>query len=537
MSAPAFGVLRAPMVLMAALTVQAPFAAPALGEVPAMAFRQALSASVSQDAGLGGFYAATDYNDLWTGEDDSARRQALLAALLSAGAHGLPQSRYDVEGLRAGFASAVTEGDRGRLEAAMSRAYLAFAGDLVAGALVPSEVDSTIKRKPARPDSAWLMAHADDSNFNSFLNDLQPKSPQYARMMKEKITLERQIAAGDFGIAVSASELAPGQTGADVVALRDRLQAMGYFGRSATRVYDKPLTLAVQRFQADNGLPVTGVAAESTLNALNLAPQTRLRSVVVALERLRWMDDSDLGKRHIWVNQPDFTAQVVDDGKVTFQTRVVVGKPDAETRSPEFSDMMEFMVINPSWSVPRSITTKEYLPMLRANPNAVSHLQVVDSRGRVVSRGSVNFGAYTAANFPFALRQAPSDGNALGKVKFMFPNEYNIYLHDTPSKSLFANEIRAYSHGCIRVGAPFDLAYVLLSPQTDDPKALFESHLNTGAESRLTFDTPIPVHLVYFTAWPNVKGVMTFRRDVYGRDGEIFDALVQAGLEEADVQG
>jgi murein L,D-transpeptidase YcbB/YkuD len=278
------------------------------------------------------------------------------------------------------------------------------------------------------------------------------------------------------------------------------------------------------------------VAGKATVEALNVPADARLKSLVVAMERLRWMGNVDLGQRHIWVNQPDFTAKVVDDGATTFTTRVVIGKIGHDTQSPEFSDLMEFMVVNPTWSVPRSIVVKEYLPQLQRNPYAQGQLQLLDRAGRVVDRGSVNFAAYTPGNFPYALRQPPEDGNALGKVKFMFPNPYNIYLHDTPTKSLFAKEVRAFSHGCIRVGSPFDLAYFLLSRQSDDPKDLFASYLHTGRESTLTLDTPISVHLVYFTAWPDDQGRVGYRRDIYGRDEKLFAALKDAGVALAGVQ-
>jgi murein L,D-transpeptidase YcbB/YkuD len=273
-----------------------------------------------------------------------------------------------------------------------------------------------------------------------------------------------------------------------------------------------------------------------TLAALNVAPQERLKSIIVALERERWLD-IDRSVRHIWVNQPDFTAKIVDHGKTVFQTRVVIGKNVPDQRSPEFSDEMEFMVINPSWSVPRSITVKEYLPLLQQNANAVGHLQVLDRSGRVVPRGAVNFAAYSAASFPFALRQPPSDGNALGKVKFMFPNPHNIYLHDTPSKSLFAHAVRAYSHGCIRVADPFDLAHALLSVQSDEAEADFDRYLKSDRETAVKFDKSVPVHLVYFTAYPTVKGRIAYRDDIYGRDAALYRALEEAGLAAADVRG
>jgi murein L,D-transpeptidase YcbB/YkuD len=145
----------------------------------------------------------------------------------------------------------------------------------------------------------------------------------------------------------------------------------------------------------------------------------------------------------------------------------------------------------------------------------------------------VDFAAYNARNFPFAMRQPPSDGNALGLVKFLFPNPYNIYLHDTPSKSLFARDVRAFSHGCIRVGRPFDLAYALLSAQQTDPEGYFKSVLQTGTETTVKLQSPVPVHLVYFTAFPNARGRIEYRHDVYGRDAALFAGLEKAGVELA----
>ncbi|MFT4150468.1 MAG: L,D-transpeptidase family protein [Paracoccaceae bacterium] len=497
---------------------------------------RSVAEAASGDQALAAFYAARNYRTLWTGAEDAARREALFAALATAPDHALPVARYDAAGLAAAFRAAVTEGDRGRLEVAMSRAFLAFAHDVQGGVLEPKKIDAGLVREIPRKDPVWLLAGVAGGDPQAFLQALLPRSPEYSRLMREKIELEGVIRSGGWGPAVQAG-LRPGAKGEAVVALRDRLAAMGYLGRSVTQTFDAPMKLAVQRFQSDHGLAATGAMDQATAEEINTGPEARLASVIVAMERLRWMGDQPLGDRHIWVNLPDFTAKIVDQGQVVFQTRAVIGKNTPDQRTPEFSDQMEFMVINPSWSVPRSITTKEYLPLLQRNPNAVSHLQVVDSRGRVVPRGAVNFAAYSARNFPYALRQPPSDGNALGKVKFMFPNKYNIYLHDTPSKSLFDNDTRAYSHGCIRLGQPFDFAYALLARQTDDPQGEFESHLRTKSENRLNLAQPVPVHLVYFTAWPTAKGQMTWRKDVYGRDAAIFEALRDAGVVPGGVQG
>ena len=528
---------RALFLMTSALTVGAGLAAtPGWAGALISAFAQAVSAASQDDEALAAFYRNRNYATLWTGDADVARRHSLFAAFETVHAHGLPAARYDAAALRDLFAAAQTEGDLGRLEVAVSRAYLAFVRDLSTGALVPSSIEYGIKREVVRPDPARMLYAASQDGFDAFLAALPPSAPEYARLMKEKFALEAIIAKGGFGPTVDAGVLSTGETGTGVVQLRDRLMALDYLGRSFSESYDAVIAEAVQRFQLDQGLSATGLADERTIAALNVDAEGRLRSVVVAMERLRWMGNAPRGARHIWVNLPNFVARVVDDGKVAFKTRVVIGKIGRDTESPEFSDQMEFMVVNPTWSVPRSITVKEYLPMLKRNANAQGQLQVIDRAGRVVPRSAINFAAYTPQNFPFALRQPPSDGNALGKVKFMFPNENNIYLHDTPTKSLFEKDIRAFSHGCIRVGAPFDLAYFLLAPQSDDPKGLFKSYLTSGRESVLNFTTPIPVHLVYFTAWPTEQGMIGYLNDIYGRDALIYQALEEAGVVLAGVQ-
>lgn len=499
-------------------------------------FVQSLAAAASADEAVAEWYRLRGYVPIWTGAEDAPRRAALFAALATAHDHGLPAARYDAEGLKARAAAARTEGDRGRLELAMTRAYLTWAHDLTSGMLVPKKIDSTIVRDIPVQDSGALLDRIAGGDPAAVLRGLVPASDVYLQLMKAKIGLEAQIAAGGWGPEVAAKALGPGDSGAAVVQLRDRLIAMGYLGRSAAGTYDKTLQAAVLAFQLAHGLPADGVAGPATIAQVNTAPEERLKSVIVAMERERWLH-IDRDSRHVWVNMPDFMARIVDEGRTVFSTRVVIGKNVPDQRSPEFSDEMEHMVINPSWGVPRSITVKEYLPLLQRNPNAVGHLQVIDGRGRVVPRGAVNFAAYNARNFPFALRQPPSDGNALGKVKFMFPNQYNIYLHDTPSKSLFKEDLRAYSHGCIRVADPFDLAHLLLSLQTDDAEAEFDAALRSGRETTVKLAEPLPVHLVYYTAYPEAKGRIGYRRDVYGRDALLWDALSAAGVELAPEQG
>ena len=215
----------------------------------------------------------------------------------------------------------------------------------------------------------------------------------------------------------------------------------------------------------------------------------------------------------------------------------MIGKADPDYETPEFSETMKYIVVNPRWNVPRSITVKEYLPRLQANRNAVAQLDVVDGAGRVIPRDRIDFRKYTAANFPYRMRQKPSDDNALGQVKFMFPNPWNIYLHDTPTKHLFNQSSRAYSHGCIRIGRPIDLAHEVLSGQVGNPEATFEKALKSGNETFLNLRQPIQVHLVYFTAFPDEDGQIQRFADIYGRDAQVHAALVAAATRAARDSG
>ena len=496
------------------------------------AFTQSLAATASTDPAIADWYRKTGYEPLWTGADDAGRRTAFLAAVATARDHGLPVARYDSVALQAAMRAAITEGDRGRVEIEMTRAYLAWAHDLTSGALTPKRVDGGILREIDVIDPQILLTRIAKGDPQAVLDWLQPRSQVYLQLMKAKLGLEATIASGGWGAPVAAKALAPGDTGPEVIAPRDRLVRMGYLAPTAVARYDRGMQTAVTAFQLNHGLTADGTAGEGTITEINVGPGQRLKSVIVALERERWMR-IDRSARYVWVNLPEFRARIVDGGKTIFETRAVIGKNVPDQRTPEFSDAMEHMVINPSWGVPRSIIVKEYLPLLRQNRNAVGHLQVIDGRGRVVPRGSVDL----SGSFPYGLRQPPSDGNALGKVKFMFPNANNIYLHDTPAKSLFDKEVRDFSHGCIRVADPFELAQLLLSWQSDNAEAEFNAALETGNETTVKLKRTLPVHLVYFTAYPDAKGRISYFRDIYGRDAALFEALAAAGVELADVRG
>ncbi len=518
----------------AALGLSLAFALPAGAEV-SLAYRQAVAEAVTDSDALTAFYVERDYAPFWTAPEGSELRAAFFHALAQAEAHGLPAARYDAEGLKDLLRDPRSDRDLGVIEARMSRAYLNWARDISSGALEPSALGIGIVREVRRPDAlSLLQGLARDPA--GFIRNLAPRTPEYAALLREKLRLEREIEGPGWGAPVPADNtLRPGDSGGAVIALRDRLISMGYLQASAAATYDAALTAAVKSFQADHGLAEDGVAGAETLGQVNQSPVQRLRSVLVALERERWLGDR--GSRHVWVNLADFTTQIIEDGQVTFETRSVIGKDIASQRTPEFSDTMTYMVINPSWTVPRSITGRDYLPALQRNPNAVGHLQVVDASGREIPRHAIDFTRFNTRNFPFYMRQAPGPQNALGTVKFMFPNKHAIYLHDTPQKNLFGNDLRAYSNGCIRLNDPHDFAFALLAGQEADPQAFFHRVLSTGRETTVNLKRPITIHLDYRTAFATPQGKVVFRRDVYGRDAAIFDALGQAGVALSGVQG
>ncbi|NOD63354.1 MULTISPECIES: murein L,D-transpeptidase [unclassified Ruegeria] len=525
------------ILVTACFAATAGFANTASAPEPNTAFQMAIAEHTPQASTIAEFYRANGFAPIWVGEtpEHMQRRTALIETLSNAHLHGLPHADATVSALIDQMEQARSVRDLGAVEAELSRVYVEYADALYSGTLEPGRVDDGLVRGVERRSAAEHLAGLAEQGAQ-YLEQLPPQTRQYRALMKQKLLLQALVDQGGWGATVPVTKLEYGDTGPNVVKLRNRLVAMGYMKPSASPSFDDALLAGVQAFQTAHGLEPDGVAGQGTITELNRPASDRLKAVYVALERERWLP-RERGGRHILVNQADFSAKIVDDGQVTFETRAVIGKNTHDRRSPEFSDVMEHMVINPSWYVPRSIITKEYLPKLQSNPNAVGHIQITDRSGRQVNRGAVDFTQFTARNFPFAMRQPPSKSNALGLVKFMFPNKYNIYLHDTPQKSLFAREVRAFSHGCIRLAQPFEFAYALLAKQEEDPKAFFHRVLKTGKETKVELDQHVPVHLIYRTAYIGPKGEVQYRRDVYNRDAKIWDALQKAGVALPDVQG
>lgn len=500
-----------------------------------LTFAEALRLLLGDDHDLGAFYAARAYAPVWTGPDDAPRRAAVLDALADAPAHALPAARYGRAGLLAQLASARSELDRAAAELRLSEAYTAFARDISTGVLDPKKASRGIKRTVIRPLPAALMQGlADAADTAEHLAALAPQHPEYARLLRARAALAGQVVAGGFGAGVpEGPSLRPGDTDPRVAAMRTRLARLGYGFATPVGIdparYDTELAEVLRAFQRDHGLADDAVAGPRTRAALNLTATQRLHAIEVALERERWMN-IDRGARHVWVNLADFTVQLLDEGQVTYDTRSVVGAVRRDKQTPEFSDRMRYLEINPDWTVPEGVVRRDYLPQLQEDPFALGHLQLITQDGAPIARDMVDFSAFTARTFPFMLRQPPGDTNALGRVKFMFPNHYAIYLHDTPEKQLFARERRTYSSGCVRLAKPFELAHVLLARQDEDPEGTFQRALDSGKQMRILLKDPVPVHIEYRTAFFGAQTRLQFRFDVYGRDRAVHAALVGAGL-------
>lgn len=284
--------------------------------------------------------------------------------------------------------------------------------------------------------------------------------------------------------------------------------------------FDQTLERAVRVFQQRHGLEVDGIVGEATRAALNVPVETRLRQIVLNMERWRWLP-RELGPRYIQVNIPDFRLDAIEQDQSVLMMRVVVGKP--HQRTPVFSGEMTYLVLNPYWTVPGRIAKRELLPRIRKEPEylAAHNMKVFKGWGaesQEIDPQTVDWTTITARNFQYRLRQEPGTKNALGRVKFIFPNRHHVYLHDTPSRSLFARPVRAFSHGCIRLEDPVALAEYVLKGEPGWTREAILGTIERHVRRHVPVPESIPVHLVYRTAWMDSEGTVQFRPDIYKLD-------------------
>ena len=517
--------------------VTIPFLAPPVLTGIANRVREALETSAPQQVENSGepvavavrrFYATHAYQPVWVNSREPLpRASSLVRAVLNAAQDGLEPANYITPAIQALFL-AKDEFGLAKLEAALTWAFVELASDLASGRTVPSEVDPETFVHPHDIDPAQVMADAATAfDVQPVLTRLAPQTDAY-RNLKMALARYREIRRlGGWTEFSNGKILRPGMRGPRIAELRRILAERGEDIDPDNDHYDLTLVSAVKDFQRRHGLTPDGAFGPTSRSALNQSVDERIEQIVINMERLRWMPDH-LGERHAFVNLADFRLEIVFGKEVVYETRVVVGS-DAD-RTPVFSDRMTYLVINPYWNIPPSIAKKEMLPQLRADPYSLlpKGIRVFASWAGTAPEldpGEVDWHAVDPRRFPYKLRQDAGGGNALGRVKFMFPNKFNIYLHDTPSKSLFNRTVRTFSHGCIRVEDPFRLAKLLLS---DDPRwtpERFDQAIADGKRRSVSLPRAVNVHLTYLTAWVDRKGVIQFRDDVYKRDVSLTAAI------------
>jgi murein L,D-transpeptidase YcbB/YkuD len=470
------------------------------------------------------FYSDRNFAPLWITDGTLNERAKAVAAYLAAiDADGLDPSDYPLPQVKAGAEpDALAEA-----ELRFTDSVVTYARHAQTGRVHFSRVASDILYDLPRPEPADVLAKlAKAENVGRALDSYNPQQPGY-KALKAKLA-EARNRNGDAGHAPIASgptlRYGKDKKGQEMLmedsrvpALRERL---GVTGDKASTLYDQDLSHAVAAFQKSHGLRPNGQLNAETVSAINGPRRDRDADVILAnMERWRWLP-RDLGKTYVMVNIPNYTLRVVRDNKLVWSTKVVVGKPNLPT--PITSAEMKFITVNPTWNVPPSIIQNEYLPALQQDPQALERIGLKISQN---PDGTVR------------IWQPPGDKNALGRIRFNFPNKFLVYQHDTPDKHLFAHDKRAYSHGCMRVDDPLKYGEVLLSlvlPQENYTQERLRRMFG-GGEININFPTNIPVHLTYQTAFVDDAGKLQVRDDVYGRDARTLAALKGDQRKVADI--
>ena len=481
------------------------------------------------------FYRQRTHRLAWIGADGCpSRAAARLARFISAVEdHGLRPGDYHLEAINRRHQQATSAGcdqgqwpeaDAAALDLLLTDAFLLLASHMAGGRLDPNSLDPEWQVSRRAGDPVKLLKEALVSGeVSKALASLAPPAPQYMAL-SEALARYRGLAWPSIG---AGDDLRVGQRGERVTRLRRRLQAEGLMAGGQGEAFDKALEAAVRRAQAHLGLPQTGVVDDATRRELDRTPAERARQIEANMERWRWLPD-DLGRRHVVVRVPAFELAVVEGGRDVLTMRAVVGKP--HRRTPMLSSTLRSVVINPAWQVPRRIAVKDIIPEVRKDPGYLGKHGITlyagwDPAAPVVDPSTVDWKRATLKNFKLRMRQRPGADNALGRLKFLFPNRYDVYLHDTPKRHLFARQQRTFSSGCIRLERPLDLADALLRGEKGWTRERIQKAYGGGELSVVVPGGGVPVHLTYFTAWVDAAGAVHFRPDVYGRDRGLLAAL------------
>lgn len=489
---------------------------------------------------VGDLYRARDFRPLWqttSGLRPSA--QLLVDRLRNAADHGLCGEDYQLvpleELLKNRAMQLRKEKTQPPLDAAvldllLTQAFFSYATHLVEGQVDPALAHIDWRARRRKIDLVKLLPSAvEGESLGTLLGELIPPHPEYRALMGA-LARQRVIAArGGWPTIPEGETLRPGDIDPRLPAVRARLLATGELPQPVSferNAFGMMTLMAVRRFQERHGLEPDGVIGPRTLKELNFTAEDRVRQIELNLERWRWMP-RDLGKRHIRVNIADFSLKVVEDGQTVLEMPVIVGTP--YRRTPVFSSQMSYLEFAPTWTVPSTILREDKLPAIKKNPAFLTknHFRVIRRSGQEIDStelAGINWRTIEPERFPGNLRMDPGPWNPLGRVKFMFPNPYNVYLHDTNERWLFDRALRTFSSGCIRIGQPVELARYLLRDQPQWDEAKLQEALERKSPMQVMID-PIPTHIQYWTTWVDASGETQFRSDLYLRDLDLEVAL------------
>lgn len=467
---------------------------------------EAFGAAIRGSDVLAEFYRRRSFRPAWA---DSAAIGEAVAALEQSTTHGLDPADYRLPAIRA---ARVGDADSAaRVDLLVTSSLLELALDLRYGRVPASAFprDSLRSRPLTGPDPvADLEQAVDTGRLGEWLASLEPQTPFYDRLRQALAEYRRLADAGGWPLVETGPSLKPGDRDPRLAVLRERLAVTGDLPKTgaaaATELYDDATVEGVKAFQARHGLDPDGVLGKQTVAAMRVTAPARVDQIRATLERARWFL-RDLPERYVMVNAAGFRVLLIEDGQVKWRARAIVGRP--LTSTPMFRAEMRSVLLNPTWTVPTSIVRGEFLPEIRKDPHylARKHISVVD-------------GQYV---------QAAGKDNALGRIKLNLPNPHSVYLHDTPSRSLFSSTTRAFSHGCVRVENPVQLAALAL----DDPQwslEALEAEIDKGKTRSIALKKPLTVFVLYWSATAAREGRVEFFPDLYGRDEEVLRGLAAA---------
>jgi murein L,D-transpeptidase YcbB/YkuD len=487
------------------------------------------------------FYEHRSYRPVWVGEDKSPGLvYNLLKSIRNANREALDPNDYHLEVLEKFDNSFGSLRSRDQplilnnlvdFELLSTDAFLTYASHLLSGRINPASVDPEVTANSKEVDFIRLMKAALDSNqIESVFNGLLPFHPGYMKL-RDSLMRYRKIAdKGGWPAVPYGRNLQSGDTDKRVRMLIERLR---FENRAPQRSifnktrFDYHLEQAVRLFQQRHGLEADGIVGPHTLRTLNITTAERIRQIELNMERWRWLPQH-LGRCYVIVNIADFKLEIYEMNQPVMVMRTVVGQN--YRRAPVFGTQITHLVPNPYWNVPKIIAVEDILPQIQMDPNYLNRhglklFQDLAGGAVEIDPETVDLKAVTAENFYIRFQQNPGPANALGHVKFMFPNKYDVYIHDTPSQDLFAKPIRNFSSGCVRIEKPIDLAEYLMQGDPRWTRKNIIAAIDSGVTQTIRLPSPIPLYFIYWTAWADNDGMVHFREDIYERDRILEKAL------------